>query len=124
MIEHEARAVFHASLPGNRSAFLLAHLLPGEVLVVETSQGRRELSDDGDGLPCWMSVYDDEDGLRFCRFGTAARLVGNTPERLRGPVTAAVRDLHDGGVAIMHREQAPHHRSMEWRPTTHQMVEL
>ena len=116
-------AVYRADLPGNRSAFLLAHLLPGDQLIVETSLGARTITSLGlDEAVPWISVYDDQDGLRICRWGTRTSLTGNTPARTRGPVTTAAREVRGGGAAIVRRRLVPYYNRAEWRPFTHELV--
>ncbi|WP_063044996.1 hypothetical protein [Nocardia pseudovaccinii] len=113
---------YQATLPGSRSAFLIAHLLPGDTLTVQTSLGERRYDDRDDPPGSWLTLYDDEDGLREMRFGTESRAAGNTTKRLREPVSRAARDIRSGGVAIVHREQRTYYTSTEWQPTTHELV--
>lgn len=92
--------IYHADLTGPYDR-LIARLLPGDVLIVQTSLGERAIRHEYDWQQ-WLAVYDDEDGLRICRFGAGAAMVQNAARPpQRQPIAAAAGAVHHGGVVYI-----------------------
>jgi len=91
-------ATYRADLTGNHHR-LIAHLLPGDRLILTWSAGEKTIDADPD-LP-WIEVFDTDPIPRICRYGTEARLTQNTLVRQRPPVTEAARAVRAGGVVYV-----------------------
>lgn len=119
---------YRADLTADRDR-LIAHLLPGDVVIVQTSCGGRVVEFEYDWL-AWHAIYDDEFGLRICRVGSAAKLARNTLVRQRPPISAAVKALRFGGVAYLTCEMRQEtnrwgeaYGPLVWLPAGHILVE-
>lgn len=91
-------AAYRADLTGDHHR-LIAHLLPGDRLILTWSAGEKTIDADPD-LP-WIEVFDNDPIPRICRYGTEARLTQNTRVRQRPPITEAARAVRAGGVVYV-----------------------
>lgn len=82
---------------------LIAHLLPGDSLILTWSAGVKHIDADPDSP--WIEAFDTDPIPRICRYGTGARLAQNTLVRQRPPIIAAVRAVRDGGAVYVKCEQ-------------------
>jgi hypothetical protein len=89
---------YRADLTGDHHR-LIAHLLPGDRLILTWSAGEKTIDADPD-LP-WIEVFDTDPIPRICRYGTEARLTQNTRVRQRLPVTEAARAVRAGGAVYV-----------------------
>lgn len=89
---------YRADLTGTHHR-LIAHLLPGDSLILTWSIGVKHIDADP-GSP-WIEVFDTDPIPRICRYGTEARLTQNTLVRQRPPITAAARAVRAGGVVYV-----------------------
>lgn len=87
-------ATYRADLTGAHHR-LIAHLLPGDRLVLTWSVGEKSIDADPDSP--WIEVFDTDPIPRICRYGTEARLTQNTLTRQRLPIVAAARAVRAGG---------------------------
>lgn len=87
-------ATYRADLTGAHHR-LIAHLLPGDRLILTWSVGEKAIDADPDSP--WIEVFDTDPIPRICRYGTEARLTQNTLTRQRLPIVAAVRAVRAGG---------------------------
>lgn len=78
---------------------LIAHLLPGDRLILTWSAGVKTIGADPD-LP-WLEVFDTDPIPRICRYGAEVRLTQNTLVRQRPPITAAARAIRAGGAVYV-----------------------
>jgi hypothetical protein len=90
---------YRADLTGDHHR-LIAHLLPGDRLILTWSAGEKTIDAATPDLP-WIEVFDTDPIPRICRYGTEARLTQNTLVRKRPPITAAARAVRDGGVVYV-----------------------
>lgn len=93
---------YRADLTGNHHR-LIAHLLPGDRLILTWSAGEKTIDADPD-LP-WIEVFDTDPIPRVCRYGTEARLTQNTLTRQRLPIVAAARAVRAGGSVYVTSER-------------------
>jgi len=91
-------ATYRADLTGDHHR-LIAHLLPGDRLILTWSAGEKTIDADPD-LP-WIEVFDTDPIPRICRYGTEARLTQNTRVRQRPPITETARAARFGGAAYV-----------------------
>lgn len=89
---------YRADLTGDHHR-LIAHLLPGDRLILTWSVGEKTIDADPD-LP-WIEVFDSFPIPRICCYGTEARLTQNTRVRQRPPITEAARAVRAGGVVYV-----------------------
>lgn len=89
---------YRANLTGTYHR-LIAHLLPGDRLILTWSAGEKTIDADPD-LP-WIEVFDTDPIPRICRYGSEARLTQNTLVRQRLPITAAARAVRGGGAVYV-----------------------
>jgi len=95
-------ATYRADLTGDHHR-LIAHLLPGDRLILTWSAGEKTIDADPD-LP-WIEVFDTDPIPRICRYSTEARLTQNTLVRQRPPITEAARAVRAGGAVYVTCEQ-------------------
>lgn len=88
-------ATYRADLTGTHRR-LIAHLLPGDCLILIWSAGEKTIDADPDSP--WIEVFDTDPIPRICRYGTEARLTQNTRVRQRPPIVEAARAVRAGGV--------------------------
>lgn len=91
-------ATYRADLTGDHHR-LIAHLLPGDRLVLTWSAGEKTIDADPD--LSWIEVFDTDPIPRVCRYGTEARLTQNTRVRQRPPIVEAARAVRAGGVVYV-----------------------
>lgn len=91
-------ATYHADLTGDHHR-LIAHLLPGDRLILTWSAGVKVIDADPD-LP-WIEVFDTDPIPRVCHYGTESRLTQNTRVRQRPPIVGAARAVRAGGVVYV-----------------------
>lgn len=89
---------YRADLTGDHYR-LIAHLLPGDRLMLTWSAGEKVIDGDAD-LP-WIEVFDDDPIPRICRYGTESRLTQNTRVRQRPPIVDAARAVRASGVVYV-----------------------
>lgn len=78
---------------------LIAHLLPGDSLILTWSAGVKVIDADPDSP--WIEIFDAEPIPRICRYGSEARLAQKTLVRQRPPITAAAKAVRAGGAVYV-----------------------
>jgi hypothetical protein len=92
---------YRCVLDGERHPVVVAHLLPGDLLTVESPGGTLTTEADPLGEYGWFAFHCDSPCPRTGRYLTELGLAKNTVPRKRRVVTLALRAIRKGGAAVL-----------------------
>lgn len=93
--------VYRTDLTGPHDR-LIAHLLPGDRLLLRWNPGEQIINADPDAP--WIEIFNNDPIPRICQYGSEARLTQNTRVRQRPPIVAAARAVRRGGAVYVVNE--------------------